>query len=47
MLVQASGEGLSAKEITERLVEETLQMAGGMREDDMTLVVVRRDQAGA
>ena len=47
VLVQAAGADLSAKEITERLVEETLQMAGGMREDDMTLVVVRRDQAGA
>ena len=47
VLVQAAGEGLSAKDITERLVEETLEMAGGLREDDMTLVVVRRDLAGA
>jgi hypothetical protein len=34
--------GKSARETTECLVAATLDFAGGVREDDMTLLVVRR-----
>lgn len=41
-LSQLASKGLPAKEITLRLVEAALSLAGGLREDDMTLVVVKR-----
>ena len=41
-LATAAGEGLDARGITERLVATVLDIAGDLREDDMTLLVVRR-----
>ena len=47
VLAESAAKDWSAQQITEHLVQETLQLAGGLREDDMTLVVVRRsDSAG-
>ncbi len=38
----AAGEGLSAREICTRLAEAALERSGGVREDDITVVVARR-----
>ncbi|MSR63820.1 MAG: GAF domain-containing protein [Planctomycetes bacterium] len=42
VLVQAAGEGLSAREICARLAEAARELSGGVREDDVTVVVARR-----
>ncbi|MEM7309241.1 MAG: GAF domain-containing SpoIIE family protein phosphatase [Planctomycetota bacterium] len=41
-LCDSAGRGLAAKEIALHLVESALELAGGVREDDITVVVVRR-----
>ncbi len=41
-LAAAAADGLSAGEITERLVQLVLELCEEVREDDMTLVIVRR-----
>lgn len=41
-LASAAAEGLSAKDVTTRIVEAVLDACEGEREDDMTLVVVRK-----
>ena len=40
-------EKLDAAQLTERLVKTALEFAGGKREDDMTVVVVRRTETGS
>lgn len=42
VIEREAGAGKSAREITEALVEAALSFAGGIAEDDMTIVAVRR-----
>lgn len=42
IFVEAARAGQSAREITEVLVRAVLEFSGGLREDDMTIVAVRR-----
>ena len=42
MLVELDNQDCSARELTESLVQNVLEFAGGEREDDMTIVAVRR-----
>ncbi|NOT30512.1 MAG: SpoIIE family protein phosphatase [Planctomycetes bacterium] len=42
VLDAAAGAGLSAREICTRLAEAALEQSGGVREDDITVVVARR-----
>ena len=42
VLSEMAAEGKSAQQIGEELVHRVLEFAAGNREDDMTLVVVRR-----
>lgn len=42
ILAEVAGQGSSAREICETLVERVLAFAGGAREDDMTVVAVRK-----
>jgi len=42
VLADAGPRGGSAKEITEEIIKSVLEFAGGEREDDMTIVAVRR-----
>lgn len=42
VLAEGAAEGLSAHDLTERVVEAVLELAAGCREDDMTAVVLRR-----
>jgi len=42
VFAEAAASGASAKEITLRLVEEAMALTGGVREDDVTVVVARR-----
>jgi serine phosphatase RsbU (regulator of sigma subunit) len=42
VLAELAPRGPSAKELALKLAEEALAVAHGRREDDMTLVVVRR-----
>ena len=43
--VKAARAGSTAREITEVIVKTVLEFSGGIREDDMTIVTVRRVQA--
>ena len=42
VLADAGPRGIGAKEITEEIIKSVLEFAGGEREDDMTIVAVRR-----
>ncbi len=42
-LAEAAGSGASARDVCTRLVEAALAFSGGAREDDVTVVVARRD----
>lgn len=42
VIERCAGAGQSAREVTEALVHTALEFAGGKREDDMTVVAVRR-----
>ena len=45
-LAEAAGAGKDAKEITLHLVEEAMQLSGAAREDDITIVVAKRQDRG-
>ena len=45
MFAELAREQSSACELTEALVKSVLEFAGGTREDDMTVVAVRRTKA--
>jgi serine phosphatase RsbU (regulator of sigma subunit) len=42
VLAETAARGASAKEITNALIDAAMQLAGGLREDDVTVVVARR-----
>lgn len=42
VIADLAPQGLAAQELTESLVGQVLEFAGGIREDDMTIVTVRR-----
>ncbi len=45
-LARCAAEGLDARGIVEAVVRNVLEFTAGVREDDMTLIVVRRTEAG-
>ncbi|HZO09056.1 MAG TPA: hypothetical protein VFC77_06740, partial [Myxococcota bacterium] len=42
ILENGAASGQSARELTEALVQSALQFSGGLSEDDMTVVTVRK-----
>ncbi|TDJ76359.1 MAG: GAF domain-containing protein [Planctomycetota bacterium] len=47
VVADVAASGRSAREMTEEIVRCVREFSGGVREDDMTVVVVRRSSAGA